>query len=447
MVKACHSSSAALLSLFFYCVLFLHFHLFHETNNEMENPRRYTSSLFYKDAAQATPITTDPDQHLTPNDDGPNSSSDAATSAIPPSGLDEGSFVMHDSIQTPFFIGAGLGTTGTTAVYNAMCLLGFPSVHFRRSCIHPPMMSNGSGHTMAFNRVNDSVNVFHFARGRSGKSMNQLQMEAAEKMLLVEEGLSAHTRLLKSWRSLRVCARRSRQQREDILSNFSSSRLRGGCSNFTGIVDNLNQHASQVVASGLAFVTDTPYPFLINFLSQVALKHRPNTVIILTERDPEAWVKSRLRHHNGESDLMCFETTAIAAAFDLQECLKRNENLQQLSTESSDTTMSKRHYHVQNLAFQHSEIIGDKNNYYSAAEKDYYRSFLAKAVKQHHARIKTNKNMTALNWPTIVINLWAEDFPTVPDLAQALWKRMKPILPPEILLQYENATPLQSLRR
>lgn len=376
------------------------------------------------------PITNDDEPHPL---DGSNSSRDTAASAIPQKDLDTDSFTINKGLLSPFFIGAGLGTTGTTALYNAMCLLGFPSVHFRRSCIHP-VGSSSSDHPFGSKRPLDPA-LSRSSRDLLGKNMYQVNMEAEKS--LREKGLLAHQRLLQSWRSLRVCARRSRQKGEHGLFkknvNFTSS----VCGNGAGIVDQLYQHASEVVASGLAFVTDTPYPFLFHFLRQMAVKQRLNAVVLLTERDPQTWVQSRLRHHVGESDLMCF---AAAHGFDLQECLKRNEN-QKLSAET-DCTMSTRHYNLQNLAFQHSEMFGSGNkNNSEAKENDDYRSFLARAMKQHHTVIK---NITSS--PVIVINLWIEDLPTVPDLSRALRNRMRPILSPEILWQYENATPLQSIR-
>lgn len=275
------------------------------------------------------------------------------------------------------------------------------------------------------------------------KSKNQFKMEAEK--ALVEKGLSAHKQLIKCWRSLRACARRSRQHTNGSMQNDTAlTSHHSVCSNFSGIVDSLNHHAAQVVASGVVFVTDTPYPFLVDFLQQVALHHRPNTVIVLTERDPEAWVQSRLRHHMGESDLMCWDDdklTSNANAFDLQKCLKRNEGVQgkplSISTENdpSRITMPKRTYTAQNLAFQHSELLG--------GNQQRYRSMLAHAMKQHHTRIKQH----IMDDRVIVINLWTEDLPTVPVLAQALWTRMQPFLPTDILAQYKHATPLQTIRR
>ncbi|KAL3940069.1 MAG: hypothetical protein SGBAC_005325 [Bacillariaceae sp.] len=373
------------------------------------------------------------------NNGDPNSTGIASASSLPKIGGDTDTSFFGEPILTPFFIGSGLGTTGTTALYNAMCFLGFPSVHFRRSCIHPLESNSSSDHAMTSidNRNSDGSFSGSSPQNLPTKSKNQLKMDAEK--ALVEKGLSAHKQLIKCWRSLRACARRSRQNDTALTSRHSV------CSNFTGIVDSLDHHAAQVVASGVALVTDTPYPFLVDFLQQVALHHRPNTVIVLTERDPEAWVQSRLRHHIGESDLMCWDDdklTTNANAFDLHKCLKRNERVQRkplssLSTENdpSRITMPQPTYNAQNLAFQHSEIVQES--------QQRYRSMLAHAMEQHQTRIK--KHFT--DDQIIVINLWTEDLPTVPVLAQALWTRMQPFLPTDdIIAQYKHATPLQTIR-
>lgn len=421
-MKSCLSVPKAFLSLLLYSILLVHFQSHHA--NEIVEYRH--SSSFYLEKEESK------------------ESNFPKADELYSSNVDSASEVLQDSLNqaatlstlVPFFIGAGLGTTGTTTLYSAMCMMGFPSVHFRRSCIHPVALpiSNHSISGASKNQSNfDTVNVLE-STSHNQKSKLSLQMEADK-----AKGVLAHRRLLQSWRSLRVCTRRSRQTKmQNAPSMVTHSQA---CKNFTGLVDNLFHQASQVVSSGLSLVTDTPYPFLMDIVLQAAKKHRPITAIILTEREPQSWVSSRLRHHISESDLMCFHP---ANAFDLPKCLEQNRQYSSPKQKYNKLGMTPspptREYNVKNLTFQHSEILGGN---YSSREKDQYRSFLANSMDQHHTKIK---NM--MKGRIIVINLWKEDLPTVPDLALALWERMEPIVPPNILQQYKRtAIPLQSIRR
>jgi len=417
-MKSCLSGPKALLSLFLYSILVVHFQS-HKTNEIVQHRR--SSSVYCQTESQ--------------EDDEPNSSNADSAAKV----LQHGPNIDATSRPNPpFFIGAGLGTTGTTALYNAMCMMGFPSVHFRRSCIHPVALLNSnrnSSSTLQNQNDFETQNVLKFSRRDQDdeKSNHRFQQMDAEKA----KGVLAHRRLLRSWRSLRVCTRRSRQPQ-------NQHGVSATCENFTGIVDDLFHQASQVVKSGLVLVTDTPYPFLMDIIVQVAKKQRPFTGIILTERDPQAWVSSRLRHHVGESDLMCFHPKN---AFDLPKCLEQNNRHQHppSSEQKNDTfgmmpSPPDRQYKLQKLTFQHSEILGGN---YSKQEKQYYRSLLVHSMNKHHTKIKS-----MMDGRIILINLWNENLPTVPDLARALWERMEAIVPQDILEQYKNAAiPLQSIRR
>lgn len=60
--------------------------------------------------------------------------------------------------------------------------------------------------------------------------------------------------------------------------------------------DRLQHHLRRVLQSGLVGLFDTPYPYLAPQVLDMAKQWRTSTVIVMTERDPMSWAKSRTKH-------------------------------------------------------------------------------------------------------------------------------------------------------
>lgn len=259
----------------------------------------------------------------------------------------------------PFLIGAGLGTTGTTSLFKAMCNLGFPSVHYKRSCTRVDLNSTIEG----------SLNL----------------------------GVQAHRRMLKKFGHLKNCSLNSRK------NNGTSV-----CPDYDTAASEMMKEVAAVVKSGLMFVTDTPYPFLVPYLRQVAKEEGLRDIVILTERDPKKWAFSRTHHHTWDADVMCEN---VDYAFDLQGCLQKEKDNAK-------------------LLFRHSELRGDSE----------YDNFLVDSMKIFQ---RTMKNQH----PTMNINLWNEELLDIAHLQSALLHRMSHWVSPETLAYHSSAAALIEERR
>jgi hypothetical protein len=253
-------------------------------------------------------------------------------------------------MPTPFFIGAGLGTSGTTTLFQAMCNLGFPSVHYKRYCARVDL-----NHT-----IDKSLNL----------------------------GVKAHRRVLKMFGRLKNCSLNSR-------INGTNT-----CPDYNAVYLELLKEVATVVKSGLMFVTDTPYPFLVPYLQKIAKTEGLRDIAILTERDTKKWAFSRTHHHTWDADVMC---QRVESAFDLQKCLHNEKG-------------------PAKLLFRHSEL----------RKGEEYDNFLVNSMKVFQRTIKNQH-------PTINLNLWNEELRDITHVHSALLSRMEYWVSPSTLAYHATA--------
>lgn len=87
----------------------------------------------------------------------------------------------------------------------------------------------------------------------------------------------------------------------------------------------IRSHLSSVIKSGVVGLFDTPYPYLSTQVLQVANQWRTAPpIVVMTERDPKDWARSRLKNHGL---LLCREEYSYermgASEFDLIGCYER----------------------------------------------------------------------------------------------------------------------------
>lgn len=184
----------------------------------------------------------------------------------------------HDKI---FIIGAGRGTTGTHLMFETTCHLGFASHHYNFGCIPQNDTISGS---------NQIPPAYRQAR-------------------------AVHMRLLKRLAFVQQCVGRQKRKCGSALQWMQST--------VKAIRD--------LVAEGhVVALHDNPYPFLMPALLPMAQRYYPQTVVLLSERDPATYAARRSGISNGRSDLFCRDyhpvidnVTLAGGAFDLLGCVSR----------------------------------------------------------------------------------------------------------------------------
>ncbi|KAL7553966.1 hypothetical protein ACHAWF_018080 [Thalassiosira exigua] len=182
--------------------------------------------------------------------------------------------------NAPLFYHISPGSTGSRTLYHASCTAGFPSVHHKSFCISP---ANGVG------RVDPSA----------------------------IRGARAHTEVLRLYTMAYRCTRdRVRAQKAKIKELCETP-----VDEWAG---DLRRRLGDVMGSSVVGLFDTPYPFLAPQVLEMAGELRPNTVVAMTERDPEEWAWSRGTKH---PLLLCREEYsddfAGASEFDIIGCVDR----------------------------------------------------------------------------------------------------------------------------
>lgn len=274
-----------------------------------------------------------------------------------------------DSLQTnankPFFVAVGHGTTGTTTLFKAMCNLGVPGVHWDQYCVK---WEKGT------------------ADGDVGAS--------------IADGLRAQGRIVRWFYDLKNCAVNSRKQNKALCPDldFERSNLR------------LLEDLRVLVKSDLVFASDTPHSYIFPQLLKVAKQEGRDVVLVLTEREPTEWARSRMAHHPGASDVMCDD---VEHAFDLEACIQKERD-------------------VTKLLFHHREMGQRKNaTHTKLSENTEYKDFLISALKKFHRTIKNQER-------TVNINFWNEDLREMEDIQPMLLARMAHYVLPSALAPYAN---------
>eukprot|EP00980_Cylindrotheca_fusiformis_P015265 scaffold4247_cov66-Cylindrotheca_fusiformis.AAC.6 len=259
-----------------------------------------------------------------------------------------------DERMTPFFIGAGPGTTASSSVFRALCSLGIPTVHFRRNCTR----------TSLEEPINESLKL----------------------------GVDAHYKSAELLLRMNSCCHRSRERNVTY------------CPDFDDMVSSLLEEAKKVVGSGLMAAVDTPYPYILQHMRNVAKETGRLGIIVLTEREPKSWLNSRSYNHPTTSGTMCDH---VEFAFDLQACVRKEKSQNRLMMRFSERNMT--------------------------TEDE---QFFIDAMKTHQRNVK---NMH----PVIQLNVWNEALRLGSDLRQALLMRMKNLVSPEFYAYHSNATALK----
>lgn len=225
--------------------------------------------------------------------------------------------------ELPLLFGIGMGATGTHTLFQALCLLGIPSVHFREICVRP---SNET-------------------------STAEASLIAADILL----GLKGHLQVLQSFRGLKKCAVQARAKLSPADSEASKTRLSQG--DGTCYSNEMNRWKFQlleavenVVTSGLGSIHDVPYPQLWPW---VIRNFSPSTVsdrlthsasnsrevrLLMTLRNATEWAKRRSDKHGYTADVACWNQTDRAIqrigrgvndwwemAWDLPACLEATQ--------------------------------------------------------------------------------------------------------------------------
>jgi len=205
----------------------------------------------------------------------------------------------------PLIIGAGPGTTGTHTIFLALCALGVPGVHWGLSC------------------------TGKFEQGR-----DQCRQPPAPPDAVISDAFRAHFTLIDEVTKLITCleSEHKRQRRKGgspvsekyiIPSDCPADMVAWG-DEIRDLVDRVSVWSYQedgVYLQNVQSVNDTPYPFLLPYLIESATRNRGGIapVILLSERDPEQWALSRVKHY----DPFCLDPIDVANRFNLLECIDR----------------------------------------------------------------------------------------------------------------------------
>jgi hypothetical protein len=213
-----------------------------------------------------------------------------------------GTVANEDFIYAPLLIGAGHGTTGTHLFVSATCELGFVSLHYGIGCIPKHVLNITAQNTNESN------------------SKQSVPIQFLPSYQHYRELLQRHQRisvgLLKAFRNNQT---NPLELREQILHDLE------------GIIT-----WGKVYKVALA-LHDTPYPMLLPEILTLVEKHygrgiksKIKPIIILSERDPEEYVKRRTQSH-GSYTWVCRPSSSTiekinpqtfeGGAFDLVSCI------------------------------------------------------------------------------------------------------------------------------
>jgi hypothetical protein len=232
----------------------------------------------------------------------------------------------------------------------------------------------------------------------------------------LEHGVQYHQEVLVYWKLMRQCA-------EDY-------RLYGSCSteSFEELAAQLRLYVSKVIDSGMGSVHDVPYAHMVPFIIKYAVNNNNTnndddddddddgstnvghgcgsgrgrgrgrgSIVLLTERDPDEWVASRIKHHANSADLICHDLSIDA--FDLDECI------------------AKHHDHVENLFLYYQYIHRNLDQ----DQEDEFVRLSSEAMARYQTKIIHEYK------PAVVVNFWKQVF-NVSSLADFVWNSTQPLL-------------------
>jgi len=158
-------------------------------------------------------------------------------------------FKLRPKSNMSIVFSLGQGTTGTRALFHAMCHLNVTGVHYGQVCFNAENTSDLShDQVVAIKAQNDLVDLFNALTKCAGKDGNSCPLVAA--MRILHEIKISVARVI-----------------------------------FSGTVD---------------FISDTPYPNLVSFVKEAIHEARPGVepLYLMTERDPQEWTTRRIAMHS-----------------------------------------------------------------------------------------------------------------------------------------------------
>ena len=296
------------------------------------------------------------------------------------------------------YLGAGPGTTGTHAIFQAFCHLGIPSVHFGMLCC------KRSNTTQAF-----------------------CQEGADKKDAVVNQIMELHTMVVKSWKQI-----------------IFDKRTRNSCQQMAHSLQNIMTHTRQMIHLVLDHQLlfswhDTPYPYLIDFFNQTAheyysgtnddslvstgsspiKRHHPSMAVLMSERNVQEWLPKRMQHWY--APVMLTSTVDVAS--------KQDQVLLPIESPETINNLLSWYHHVHlrmernetcfNLIVN-QEFVDDPDE--TLVQRIHNATFIEHAK---HGYLAHQNKVRELYEPVFRVNLWTDYVGKVPieklasDVAQA----------------------------
>jgi len=209
------------------------------------------------------------------------------------------------STTAPLFYHISPGSSGSRTLYHITCKLGFPSVHHISFCI---------SNTRGIHGVNSTV----------------------------VHGIRSHYELMRLYEMAISCCRQYQKGNIHVVNGVVVSTKNNKTSleselcntNLDDWRDEIYQHLTNVINSGIVGLFDSPYPYLADQVLKLSNKYREiPPIIAMTNRESSSWVRSRLKHQI----LLCRAEYSYeqlgASEFDIFGCVYRAFNSTLLKNE------------------------------------------------------------------------------------------------------------------
>ena len=196
----------------------------------------------------------------------------------------------------PLFYHISPGSSGSRTLYHATCKLGFPSVHHISFCI---------SNTRGIYGVNKSV----------------------------VHGIRSHYEIMRLYEMAINCCRQYQKGNIHVVNgvvvstknnNETSIEFELCNTNLDDWREEIYQHLTNVINSGIVGLFDSPYPYLADQVLELSNKYRAiPPIIAMTNRESNSWTRSRIKHQI----LLCrveysYEQLG-ASEFDIIGCIDR----------------------------------------------------------------------------------------------------------------------------
>ena len=172
------------------------------------------------------------------------------------------------STTAPLFYHISPGSSGSRTLYHATCKLGFPSVHHISFCI---------SNTRGIHGVNNTV----------------------------VQGIRSHYEIMRLYEMAISCCRQYQKGGIHVVEGVVVSTKNNETSleselcntNLDDWRNEIYQHLTNVINSGIVGLFDSPYPYLADQVLELSNKYRViPPIIAMTNRESNSWARSRLKH-------------------------------------------------------------------------------------------------------------------------------------------------------